>query len=298
MATQVWRLLTNKQSLWVKWVHSYRLRKKSFWEVTVTADSSWGWRKMLRMRNTLRDNLIHQVGNGQNILAWHDTWCEYGPLANSISSRDIKVAGYSLQAKLRDIIRHDGCQWPRFWVQKYPFLHRINPPVFTNNEDVLMWKDNNGNMQCFSANLVWSKMKSLVQIPISSSRWLDVVNLLSPVASKQLARIVVAKIIFSATIYFVWQERNQRLFQSKTRSIEQLVQVITSTVRLKLLSLKFKNSQDVQNMKALWRTTQETIMLVMEHDLPKSSVLLQPLLVLKLPFNGWAAFCIVKNMRS
>ena len=39
------------QSLWVKWIHSYMLKGKSFWVVKPPATSSWYWRKLLRLRS-------------------------------------------------------------------------------------------------------------------------------------------------------------------------------------------------------------------------------------------------------
>ncbi|GKA15175.1 sodium/hydrogen exchanger 6 [Tanacetum coccineum] len=33
MATHIWCILTHKESLWVKWVHTYKLKGRSFWDV-------------------------------------------------------------------------------------------------------------------------------------------------------------------------------------------------------------------------------------------------------------------------
>ncbi|GKC41519.1 sodium/hydrogen exchanger 6 [Tanacetum coccineum] len=33
MATYIWCILTHKESLWVKWVHTYKLKGRSFWDV-------------------------------------------------------------------------------------------------------------------------------------------------------------------------------------------------------------------------------------------------------------------------
>lgn len=44
MTTHIWKILSHKESLWVKWVHAYRLSNRNFWEVQVHADASWGWR--------------------------------------------------------------------------------------------------------------------------------------------------------------------------------------------------------------------------------------------------------------
>ncbi|GKF18970.1 hypothetical protein Tco_0063888, partial [Tanacetum coccineum] len=44
MATHIWSILTHRESLWVKWVHTYKLKGRSFWDVPCRGDVSWGWR--------------------------------------------------------------------------------------------------------------------------------------------------------------------------------------------------------------------------------------------------------------
>lgn len=40
MSTHIWSILTHKESLWVKWIHSYKLRGRSFWDVPCLGDVS------------------------------------------------------------------------------------------------------------------------------------------------------------------------------------------------------------------------------------------------------------------
>nr|GEU87335.1 hypothetical protein [Tanacetum cinerariifolium] len=51
---------------------------------------------------------------------------------------------------------------------------------------------------------------------------------------------ILFKIVVAATSYYIWLERNRRLFKKKTSSPDQIVDVILSTVRLKLVTFKFK----------------------------------------------------------
>ncbi|XP_071739260.1 uncharacterized protein [Rutidosis leptorrhynchoides] len=53
MVTHNWRLITNKHLLWVKWIHEYRLKGMSFWDVPSVAGASVGWRKLLVIRDTV-----------------------------------------------------------------------------------------------------------------------------------------------------------------------------------------------------------------------------------------------------
>ncbi|GJX37310.1 hypothetical protein Tco_0250613 [Tanacetum coccineum] len=38
MAIHIWSILTHKESLWVKWIHSYKLNGRSFWDVPCLGD--------------------------------------------------------------------------------------------------------------------------------------------------------------------------------------------------------------------------------------------------------------------
>ncbi|GKD09221.1 hypothetical protein Tco_1188906 [Tanacetum coccineum] len=63
---------------------------------------------------------------------------------------------------------------------------------------------------------------------------------------------VVAKLVVAAATYYVWQERNWRLFKKGKRSPDQIVECIKSSVRLKLLSCKLKKSNNGERLARLW----------------------------------------------
>ncbi|GJV89903.1 hypothetical protein Tco_1533841 [Tanacetum coccineum] len=98
----------------------------------------------------------------------------------------------------------------------------------------------------------WSKAKALIHIPRVDNSWRSFVMAVKPIAHMRWAKVIVAKLLFSATVYFVWQERNNRLFNKKSRSVDQVFEIIFSTTRLKLMTLKFKDSTFVDRMKIKW----------------------------------------------
>ncbi|GJT71816.1 putative reverse transcriptase domain, reverse transcriptase zinc-binding domain protein [Tanacetum coccineum] len=89
MTTHIWSILSNRQSLWVNWIYSYRLQERNFWDVPIKADSSYGWRKILQMRPLVRRFFFHVVGNGDQMSAWFDKWHDEGPFNSFITRRDI-----------------------------------------------------------------------------------------------------------------------------------------------------------------------------------------------------------------
>nr|GEX00960.1 hypothetical protein [Tanacetum cinerariifolium] len=89
ITSHIWSLLLNKESLWVKWIHSYKLNGHSFWEIPIKGRMSWGWRKILQIRNLVRPFIWFRIEDGSKASAWFDKWYPVGPLEDIISNRDI-----------------------------------------------------------------------------------------------------------------------------------------------------------------------------------------------------------------
>ncbi|PWA35854.1 reverse transcriptase zinc-binding domain-containing protein [Artemisia annua] len=64
---------------------------------------------------------------------------------------------------------------------------------------------------------------------------------------------VFGKLVFAATVYHIWQERNLRIFNHGPRSVDKLVCNIYEAVRLKLMSLSIKHSRNSVKALAMWK---------------------------------------------
>ncbi|XP_071713137.1 uncharacterized protein [Rutidosis leptorrhynchoides] len=106
---------------------------------------------------------------------------------------------------------------------------------------------------CMFSHKVWDMVKVHMDFPIFTDGWKDFSELVIPFASRKIARIIIIKLLFGASIYFIWQERNNRLFKKTSRSNDQIYKLIYGTVRLKLMSFKWKNSTKVLRMKEDWK---------------------------------------------
>ncbi|GKF04253.1 hypothetical protein Tco_0034921 [Tanacetum coccineum] len=71
----------------------------------------------------------------------------------------------------------------------------------------------------------------------------SVIQLILPFAGRKSSRSVISKLVLAAAAYFLWQERNNRLFRKEKRSIDQVVDCIINSVRLKLVSCRWKSSR-------------------------------------------------------
>lgn len=66
----IWRILS-ANSLWVKWIHIYLIRKISIWKVKETALGFWMWRKTLKSRERAKELYKVEVKNGKKASFWN-----------------------------------------------------------------------------------------------------------------------------------------------------------------------------------------------------------------------------------
>lgn len=55
---QVWPVASKKKSIWADWVYNRYIKKKSFWDIKVWSNSSWGWRGILNRRKPVLANVL------------------------------------------------------------------------------------------------------------------------------------------------------------------------------------------------------------------------------------------------
>ena len=110
----VWGLLSNQnRSIWASWIHTYRLRGKSFWAIKAPSQFSWYWMKLLKMRDKIRPLLKHNIGNGCRTFLWFDNWHPLGPILEKFGNRIVYDSAIPLHAKVNVIIAGGEWHWPR-----------------------------------------------------------------------------------------------------------------------------------------------------------------------------------------
>nr|GEU36022.1 hypothetical protein [Tanacetum cinerariifolium] len=231
MVPYIWNLITRKESLWVKWIHQYKLR---------------GF--VLVMEKLALFDAIH---NGEWL--WPVDWFSKYPLLNSVVVPTLSAM-------------HDRLEW-RDWLEIVkPFSVNVVWNCIHPRDAVVNWvfvsmhcslcdgqPDSHEHLffDCGFSKQVW-EVKSLAGLPNVIGSILIIVDLLIPFAKQRSARSVVANLVVAACSYYIWQERNLRLFMNQKRSHSQVTDCIKSSIRLKLLSCTFKKSKDALLFKRLW----------------------------------------------
>ncbi|GKF25405.1 RNA-directed DNA polymerase, eukaryota, reverse transcriptase zinc-binding domain protein, partial [Tanacetum coccineum] len=92
------------------------------------ADMSWGWRKLLQIREFVKPFFWKKLGNGKSTSLWFDRWNVQCPLINYLTPRDITNEGFTLKTCVADIVSHEGWLWPQSWLLKEPNLATVEVP--------------------------------------------------------------------------------------------------------------------------------------------------------------------------
>ncbi|GJR76446.1 hypothetical protein Tco_0088811 [Tanacetum coccineum] len=145
-----------------------------------------------------------------------------------------------------------SCVWEMLvGVGANSFIFEV-PMIQNDREDVIMWHDREGVLRPFSVACTWDTIRLRADVLVVNQKlkthdrlrqWdvgpdIDLNLIRCPLCKYVLS--ILSRIVLAATTYYLWNERNSRLFKKKVASEDQVVQVICHIVRLKLVSFKFK----------------------------------------------------------
>ncbi|GJU16286.1 hypothetical protein Tco_1144252 [Tanacetum coccineum] len=229
-------------------VFLYYIKGKSFWNVSEERNDSCTWKALLEMRSKVRPFFMHSVGNGKDIAIWSDNWCTIGHMSQIISNSMLSDARIKDNCALVDMINNGTWCWPEEWTQIIPVLTRIPVPRLNENK-----KDE-------------VKKK-------------DIIEKVAKHPCNNAIRSVVRRITLATTVYYIWKERNSRIFNDTKVPCENVLQMIMENIRLQIQRLQVKKSKECFQAWLVLHTTNDQY-LVPWSD-PVVTVLIGPLLV------GW-----------
>lgn len=100
----VWSLFARSGSIWIAWVHEYLLKGMSFWSISVPHNSSWGCKKLLKLRGIAKHLLKFKVVDENSIHMWVDNWHPARVLLETYGYRVVYHAQSWLEARLSTLL--------------------------------------------------------------------------------------------------------------------------------------------------------------------------------------------------
>ncbi|XP_021986200.1 uncharacterized protein LOC110882509 [Helianthus annuus] len=107
--------------------------------------------------------------------------------------------------------------------------------------------------QCGFANQVWTNVKSMVNLESVDNTWQSLMQWVDQHSNSKKIDDIVCKLVVAATSYYVWQERNSRLFSSNQLTELQVADKIKNSVRLRLMGFKFRVDSARRRIFRIWK---------------------------------------------
>ncbi|GJT28588.1 putative reverse transcriptase domain, reverse transcriptase zinc-binding domain protein [Tanacetum coccineum] len=259
MATHIWSILTHRDSLWVKWVHRDIVRSGFSPDDPVNnliSDGVWRWPLDWLSRFPIMDQLQVPLllDDIDDVILWRDRDGVLRPFSvacawDTIRTRADIVNWYNVVWFPYCIPRYAIHMWLVFQ-QKLKTQDRlrhwdVGPSIDLNLLryplcDLVPDSQYHLFFKCVYSSQVWSKVRVLGGMDSIPHRLIDVTTFINLISKSKMAVSILSRLVLAATSYYLWLERNGRLFKNKTLTLDQILDVIISMVRLKLVTFKFK----------------------------------------------------------
>ncbi|XP_059458288.1 uncharacterized mitochondrial protein AtMg00310-like [Corylus avellana] len=133
-------LFARSGSLWVAWVDSNLLKGRSFLLLKISQDSSWSWKKILKLREVAKSYLSFKVGDGSKISLWLGAWHPDGILLDKDGFRVIDDSRSRIDAKLSSVIKNGDWNWLPARLEELVAIQSRLSLVDLGVHDMLIWK--------------------------------------------------------------------------------------------------------------------------------------------------------------
>nr|GEV59417.1 reverse transcriptase domain, reverse transcriptase zinc-binding domain protein [Tanacetum cinerariifolium] len=270
MASHIWKIINLKESLWVKWIYKYKLKEPIGCLVSnskvhdVIIEGTWLWsHDLIAKFSVLNDYNVPINDEEVDRLVWHDSHGNVKKILVSQVWADIRMCDSKMN--WYNMVWFPSCI-PRHAINLWLIIRRKLKtqdliPVWDVSSSLGMVcslcesnLDSHDHLffECPVACGIWNRVKGLAGLNALNSNIYDIIQDLLPIVKRRTTVNVIAKLVVAASAYYVWQEKNWRLFKKGKRNSDQIVECIVSFVRLKLLSCKLKKSKSSERMARFW----------------------------------------------
>ncbi|XP_020254176.1 uncharacterized protein LOC109831254 [Asparagus officinalis] len=225
----IWYIHTDKELLWIKWIHGTYLRSSDIWQVSAKTGDSWLWKQLLKLRDkavslcggiiNLKQCLNSSYRNSKiqlsllyanlppssNKVTWYETvWERLNPPRQSF------ILWLAIQNKLltKDMLANRG------------LLQSVHCVLC---EGACLESRNHLFFDCVFSNEVWNGIMNWLQFNWRPCDWILITNWFSDRLKGNRFKLKVRRMALAAIVYNIWRERNARIFQSKNRCTDQII---------------------------------------------------------------------------
>ncbi|GKD63582.1 RNA-directed DNA polymerase, eukaryota, reverse transcriptase zinc-binding domain protein [Tanacetum coccineum] len=107
--------------------------------------------------------------------------------------------------------------------------------------------------ECNYSAKVWKELMKKSDHYAMPNRWDDLLITMTSMRHNKSIKSVLRRIVFAACVYFIWNERNKRLFTNDKKNYNELIAEVVNHIRLKLASLTVKRTCQTVEICKKWK---------------------------------------------
>lgn len=106
--------------------------------------------------------------------------------------------------------------------------------------------------ECSFSNKVWTELKIKAERNDLPNKWDEIIRNMVSVKHNRSIKSIMSRILFAACVYFIWHERNKRLFTNEKNEAKEVSMNVINYMRLKLSSLTVRKTTQIENVCKNW----------------------------------------------
>ena len=242
-------LITKSGSLWIAWIQTYVLRGRDFWQISAVQNCSWSWRKLLNLRPLALQFVEWENGRIKWKLAGRnyktsDVWERIRPKQEKVEWHRLLWAPFTVP-------KCALIAWMAI-LNRLPTMDRLQAWGLEVTGICVLCKQGIESrdhlfFSCTFSKQIWKGILTLCGLRRAAHGWEEELKwAYKNLKGKSLLSIVLRS-AWSAYIYFIWKERNGRLYNSKEETSEQVLEQIKQMIRFRLGGLNNIKPDHINN---------------------------------------------------
>lgn len=247
----LWNLCTKKNKLWVRWVHIYYVKGRQIWEVE-TKQASWIQNKILKAKKYLDQAGIRIVDVTQMKIF-------------SIKKIYPAMRGEFTKVPQRKLM----CNY--FAVPRWLFILNLAiQGMLSTKERLAKWGITVDQtcmlcsreqecidhlfFECDFSKEIWSRILKWQGIHRQLKLWQEEIEWTNTEMRSNNPTAKVFGLTFAGCVYYIWQERNFRIFQNKKRTVDVIIRLLVQDIFCRgSRKCKFENRLRALNWYSLYQ---------------------------------------------
>ncbi|XP_062102994.1 uncharacterized protein LOC133813986 [Humulus lupulus] len=230
MAKYIWASSSKQDCLWVRWINSIYLKDHNIWSIPIKQDMSWHFKKLLKLRQITDEESLRQAEKGGKF--------RVKKFYTSLIYAQRVVYAETVWNKLL-VPKHRFIYWQIFNSQLLTrdHLSRFLPiqSSFCPVCDLVLETHSHLFMDCIFSRRLFGEVSSWLGVFMWPKSFVELQDWCH-LAVRGL-KYQIMNVVLSATLYFIWKNRNKCIFESACSSASIISLEIRKVVKCRILGL-------------------------------------------------------------